>query len=164
MDAFIDIETTGLSADNCDITVIGIYVVNGAYERFTHLVGDEVTVEKLMSALEGVKVIHTYNGSRFDLPFIRSKLGVDLERSFEHCDLMYHCWRRNLFGGLKQVERCLCISRRLAEINGYEAVRLWWRYMNDHDREALDMLLEYNREDVVNLKILKRKLAEPLAL
>jgi uncharacterized protein YprB with RNaseH-like and TPR domain len=72
---------------------------------------------------------------------------------------MYDCWRQNLYGGLKRVERCLCIPRKMTDINGYDAVKLWWRYVNDCDRKALDTLLEYNREDVINLKILKQRLA-----
>jgi uncharacterized protein YprB with RNaseH-like and TPR domain len=36
---------------------------------------------------------------------------------------------------------------------------LWWRYVNDYDRRALAVLLEYNREDVINLKALRAKLA-----
>ena len=35
---------------------------------------------------------------------------------------------------------------------------LWWRYMNDHDKDALALLLEYNREDVMNLKELRFRL------
>jgi hypothetical protein len=38
------------------------------------------------------------------------------------------------------------------------AVRLWWNYVNDKDEGALKTLLEYNREDVVNLKVLREKL------
>ncbi len=71
---------------------------------------------------------------------------------------MHHCWKNHLYGGLKAVERCLGIERNLKEINGYEAVRLWWRYINDYDRLALEKLLAYNNEDVINLKILKDKL------
>jgi uncharacterized protein YprB with RNaseH-like and TPR domain len=160
MEAYLDIETTGLSTDCCEITVIGIYIVTDASERFIHLVGEDITVDNLLLALEGVKVIHTFNGSRFDLPFIKSRLGVDLAQSFEHCDLMYDCWQQKLYGGLKKVERCLCIPRKLADVNGYEAVKLWWRYVNDYDRKALNTLLEYNREDVINLKLLKLRLAE----
>jgi uncharacterized protein YprB with RNaseH-like and TPR domain len=106
-----------------------------------------------------VTMIHTYNGSRFDLPFIYASLGVDLESLFSHYDLMYHCWRCNLFGGLKRVERMLGIPRKLTDISGWDAVRLWWRYVNDYDEHALHTLLEYNREDVVNLKTLKEMLA-----
>jgi len=71
---------------------------------------------------------------------------------------MYHCWKSNLYGGFKAVERQLGIERRLKEVNGYEAVRLWWRYVDDYDEDALSTLLEYNREDVVNLKHLKERL------
>jgi uncharacterized protein YprB with RNaseH-like and TPR domain len=35
---------------------------------------------------------------------------------------------------------------------------LWWRYQIDHDRKALALLLEYNKEDVLNLMVLRRKL------
>jgi uncharacterized protein YprB with RNaseH-like and TPR domain len=34
-------------------------------------------------------------------------------------------------------------------------VRLWWRYVNDYDETALKNLLEYNKEDCINLKVLK---------
>jgi uncharacterized protein YprB with RNaseH-like and TPR domain len=71
---------------------------------------------------------------------------------------MYDCWRQNLRGGLKAVERQLGIERRLKDVNGWEAVKLWWRYVDSFDLEALDRLLEYNREDVVNLKALKARL------
>jgi hypothetical protein len=71
---------------------------------------------------------------------------------------MYNCWKSNLYGGFKAVERQLGIERRLNEVNGYEAVLLWWRYVNDGDKDALSTLLEYNKEDVVNLKHLKERL------
>jgi len=69
-----------------------------------------------------------------------------------------HSRSNNLYGGFKAVERQLGIERRLTEVNGYEAVRLWWRYVNDYNEDALAILLEYNREDVLNLRILKEKL------
>ena len=158
MEAYLDIETTGLSPEASQITVIGIHLDDGLHENFVQLVGDDITPEKLLEALEGVTLIHTYNGSRFDLPFIHSCLGINLEDLFPHYDLMYHCWRCKLFGGLKRVERKLGIARRLTDISGWDAVRLWWRYINDYDERALHTLLEYNREDVVNLKTLKRLL------
>ena len=71
---------------------------------------------------------------------------------------MYNCWNRNLYGGFKAVERQLGIGRKLTEVNGLEAVRLWWRYVNNYDEKALAILLEYNKEDVLNLKTLKEKI------
>jgi len=158
VEAYLDIETTGLSPWYDEITVVGIHICNGAYTSFVQLVGDDITAENILCVLEGVEIIHTYNGSRFDLPFINVKKGIDLGKLFRHCDLMHHCWQRKLYGGFKAVERMLGIERKLTEINGLDAVRLWWRYVNDYDEQALAVLLEYNREDVVNLKALKDRL------
>jgi len=158
IEAYLDIETTGLSPKYCEVTVVGIHLVNQYETRLIQLVGEDATADNILQALEAVNIVYTYNGSGFDLPFINSRLGINLAELFDHCDLMYHCWRSNLYGGFKAVERQLGIERQLKEVNGYEAVRLWWRYVNDYDENALSTLLEYNGEDVINLKHLKEKL------
>ena len=157
-EAYLDIETTGLTPSGCDITVIGIHTCRNGRSRFIQLVGKDITRQSILEALEGVSILYTYNGSRFDLPFIHYRLGVNLAKTFTHVDLMYHCWRKNLYGGLKSVERQLGIKRRLAGIDGYEAVKLWFRYMDSFDLNALNTLLEYNKEDVFNLRSLKDRL------
>ena len=120
--------------------------------------GRDITAENILEALQGVNILYTYNGSRFDLPFIWNCLGINLAKTLTHIDLMYHCWRKNLYGGLKSVERQLGIDRHLTDVDGYEAVRLWWRYLNSCDTDALNKLLQYNAEDVVNLKYIKERL------
>ncbi len=160
-EAYLDIETTGLSPGSEAITVIGIYLVNETESRLVQLVGDEANRDKLMETLAGVHTIYTYNGSRFDLPFINACLGIDLCRHCRHHDLMYDCWRRNLRGGLKGVEIQLCIARETKGITGWDAVKLWWRHKLNGDRDALDLLLKYNGEDVMNLKVLREKLHGP---
>jgi len=157
-EAYLDIETTGLSPANCEITVIGIHICDGDETNFVQLVGRDITADNTLEALNGVGVIHTYNGHRFDLPFIHRKLGINLEELFSHRDLMYDCWKNNLRGGFKAVECQLGIDRNLKGINGYDAVRLWWRYVDAFDLEALNTLLQYNKEDVLNLRALKEKL------
>jgi uncharacterized protein YprB with RNaseH-like and TPR domain len=158
IDAYLDIETTGLSPRYCDITVVGIHLVGGHESRFIQLIGEDVTANNILHVLDGVDTLYTYNGSRFDLPFIYVRLGINLAKLFSHCDLMYHCWRNNLYGGFKGVERQLGIQRRLKEVDGFEAVKLWWKYVNDYDEVALSALLEYNKEDVINLKTLRERL------
>lgn len=154
-EAYLDIETTGLAPSGCEITVVGIYLCRGDDTEFVQLVGRDIAADSILEALGGVDVIYTYNGSRFDLPFIHSQFGINLAELFKHHDLMYDCWKNNLFGGLKAVERRLGIYRKLVEMDGFDAVRLWWKYVDSFDLEALETLLEYNREDVVNLKTLK---------
>jgi hypothetical protein len=159
-DVYLDIETTGLSRFYDYITVIGIYLCNGSQDKLIQLVGEHVTTDNLLKTLEGVSTIYTYNGSRFDLPFINVSLGIDLTSQFHHHDLMYDCWQNYLYGGFKAVERQLGIPRQLEGIGGFEAVLLWWRYQNDDDQNALALLLQYNKEDVVNLKALRERLSE----
>ncbi len=159
IEAYLDIETTGLSPLNDELTVVGVYICNGDETRFVQLVGDDITADKILEALKNVDLILTYNGSRFDLPFINCRLGIDLAQMFKHRDLMLDCWSKNLYGGFKAVEKKLGIKRILSEMNGLEAIKLWWQYINYYDENALDTLLEYNKEDVVNLKTLKERLA-----
>ena len=159
LDAYLDIETTGLSSLYADITVIGTYLVNGNDSKLIQLVGAEASRDKLLDVLDGVHTIYTYNGSRFDLPFIHASLGLDLTNSYYHHDLMYDCWRNNLYGGFKSVEQQLGIPRQLKGIGGLEAIMLWWQYQINGDQNALATLLKYNKEDVVNLKMLRERLS-----
>jgi len=158
LEAYLDIETTGLSATGGEITVIGVHLTDGNSERFVQLIGEEITAGALLAVMEDVEVIYTYNGSRFDLPFIRACLGVDLRERRRHRDLMYDCWRRGLYGGFKAVEARLGICREIKNVSGYDAVILWWKYRNHGSAEALALLLGYNREDVLNLRLLRERL------
>lgn len=156
--AYLDIETTGLSRYDFELTVIGIGLEKGTEIQIIQLMEDDLYEQRLMKVLECADEIYTYNGSRFDLPFIRTQLGVDLSQCFEHRDLMYDCWRYDLKGGLKVVERKLGIERQLKGVDGYVAVQLWWDYVNNGNFDSLQMLLAYNAEDVVNLRVLRKKL------
>jgi hypothetical protein len=71
-----------------------------------------------------------------------------LFRSFPLRRLGYH-------GGLKSIERQLGLQRdgALKQVNGYLAVLLWREYKRGN-RGALDTLIRYNLEDVVNLQYL----------
>lgn len=153
MNVYLDIETSFEGA----ITVAGFYRQD---RGLVQLVNGAISDIAIWQALEGVETICTYNGSRFDLPVIRRRLGLDLGSAFQSHDLMYRCWRYGLFGGLKRVEAQLGIPRHLAAIDGVEAMRLWARYEDGGDEEALRRLLAYNSEDVLNLLVLEARLVE----
>ncbi len=156
--AYLDVETTSLSPYDGELTVVGLLLEQGSYQELTQSVGEEISAKKLLSALSGVHVLYTYNGSRFDLPYIQAKLNVDLTSHCLHHDLMYDCWGKKLYGGLKAVERQLGIDRESVGIDGRMAVQLWWSYRFSGDEKFLKTLLAYNREDVVNLSALRQKL------
>jgi uncharacterized protein YprB with RNaseH-like and TPR domain len=156
--AYLDIETTSLSPFDGELTVVGLYLEDGRKPRLIQLVGNEISATRLDEIMDQVKIVYTYNGERFDLPYIKAKLGLDLTMSRSHRDLMYDCWQRNLYGGLKEVVRQLGIKRETAGIDGTMAVQLWWNYQLYGDERFLKVLLDYNREDVLNLKALRNKL------
>ncbi len=161
MRCYLDIETTGMSWKHEEVTVVGLAIEQGQAMKVIQLVGEAISAARLIESLRGVERIYTYNGSRFDLPFLRRRLGVNLETVFAHRDLMYDCWKHKLKGGLKKVEQTLGIARATQGIDGWMAVRLWWNYVNNQDRQSLRTLLEYNREDVINLRTLREKLSVP---
>lgn len=155
--AYFDIETTGLSRKHCDLTVVG-FALERDGEITVHQQVDYITEDWIVKTLVGVDEMYTYNGSRFDLPFIKEKLALDLKKLVKHTDLMYTCWKQDLKGGLKAVERKIGIKRQLPDVDGFMAVKLWWAYKNRKDNDALKKLLKYNAEDVVNLDMLRKKL------
>ena len=53
------------------------------------------------------------------------------------------------------MEVLLGIGRDSVVVNGRMAPRLWQRWETEGDKEALRLLLEYNREDCVNLELLE---------
>ena len=147
--AFVDVETTGLSIVYDEITVIGLYDL-----RQPRLFIRGQNLQEFPSALEPYKILVTFNGSLFDLPFIRSEFpGIKLPPV--HLDLRFLLQRLGLRGGLKRIEERLGIARseELQGVNGYGATVLWNRYLRG-DRAALRLLLEYNLADILNLKIL----------
>ncbi len=67
-----------------------------------------------------------------------------------HIDLKPLCVNLELKGGLKEVEKVLNLKRP-PHLYG-NPVELWKTFHASGDREYLDLLLEYNREDCENLK------------
>ncbi len=153
---YLDIETTGLSRNRNSITVVGIY--NG--EEVIQLVeGIDLTEDSLSDMIRKTKKIVTFNGKRFDIPFLAHKYpAIDFSR-LEHHDLMYSCWKHGWKGGQKAIEQMLDLSRDSGITSGLEAVRLWKRYQRGCEN-SLKKLLEYNKEDIVNLYHIEKALEE----
>jgi len=51
LEAYLDIETTGLSPKYCEITVVGIHLVNQYETRLIQLVGEDITAVALTCRL-----------------------------------------------------------------------------------------------------------------
>ncbi len=145
--AFVDIETTGLSPNYDYMTVVGIY--DGKKTK-TYVRG--IDLDDVVCEFAKYDFLVTFNGARFDLPFIKHEY-PEIEFNQLHTDLMYPLRRIGYSGGLKPIERTLGITRSedTTGITGFDAVRLWHEYERG-SADALELLLKYNREDIVNLE------------
>ena len=144
--AYFDIETTGLSPDFHDVTVVSVHQ---AGETTTLVKDRDLTDETLRAAFADADVLASFNGAQFDVPFLERSFDIDLDRP--HIDLMYPCRRVDLTGGLKSIERQIGVDRDRPDLSGEDAVRLW-RQADRGDDAALETLIEYNRDDTVNMR------------
>lgn len=146
--AYLDIETTGLGGPSDIITTICLY--DGATIR-TYVNGHNL--DRFSQDIGVYRLLVTYNGKCFDLPFIRSYFGLELDQV--HIDLRYVLAGLGYRGGLKGCERQFGLDRHQLEgVDGFFAVLLWQHYQSTGDRRALETLLAYNIQDTVNLETL----------
>jgi uncharacterized protein YprB with RNaseH-like and TPR domain len=158
--AYLDIETTGLHVYST-ITVVGIYI-NG--EMISLVQGKDLNKKSIQKALKGATMLCTFNGTLFDAPFLENHYPGCIP-DIPHMDLRFVGGQAGFKGGLKSIERQLGIARPedLVGVDGYEAVRLWKRWSRNDDADALDRLVRYNIEDVLNMKPLADILVERLS-
>jgi uncharacterized protein len=145
--AFLDIETTSLSPYEGVVTVV---TVHGAGTSRTFVRGEDL--EELPAYLGRFPVLVTFNGSRFDVPFLQVAF-PHLADPPVHIDLRFVLYRLGLAGGLKRIEATLGLGDRrgVEGIGGLDAVRLWHEYRRGNPA-ALDRLVRYNVADTRNLE------------
>ena len=138
---FLDIETDSYGR----ITVVGI---SNYYNTNTFVKGFNLEKNLLEKELSKYKLLITFNGGAFDLPKLRKQL--QLEVKMPHIDLKPLCVKLDLKGGLKEVEKILNLKRP-GHLYG-NPVELWKAFHASGDREYLQLLVDYNTEDIENLK------------
>ena len=157
---FLDIETTGLS-DYSYLTLIGLF--DGQYTK-TMIRGINFNVKSLKEELRKYKLIITFNGASFDLPYINKRFPDLVPDIIPHWDLRFSCCKIGLSGGLKNIEKALGIRRGkiVKDMNGGDAILLWRKYQATGDEYYLKLLVEYNEEDIINLKQIAEHVYEEL--
>lgn len=152
---FLDIETDTYGR----ITVVGI---SNYYNTNTFVQGLNLEKGLLERELARYKLLVTFNGGAFDLPKLRKQL--QLEVKMPHIDLKPLCVKLELKGGLKEVEKVLNLKRP-PHLYG-NPVDLWKAFHASGDREYLELLVDYNTEDIENLKgvmnVVYRKMKEKI--
>ena len=143
---YLDIETTGLDRYFNDITTIALY---DGHEIKTYVHGQNL--DDFIEDIQKYKVIVTYNGKSFDIPFIENYFNIRLDHA--QIDLRYILHSLGFRGGLKGCERQLDMDRGdLRDVDGFFAVLLWDEYIKTKNQQTLNTLLAYNIQDTVTLE------------
>jgi len=149
--AYLDIETTGMTYSASPITTIAVY--NGSTVA-TYVQGQNL--EDFIGDIRRFKVLVTYNGKCFDIPFLERYFNESLDQA--HIDLRFVLASLGIKGGLKKCEVQLGLDRgSLSDVDGLFAVLLWKEYVRTGNSRALETLLAYNVEDTLNLEYLMVK-------
>ena len=153
----IDIERASF---NGPISVLGWYEPkDGLIECNFFIRGQNLDAEKLRKAFRGHKLLITYNGLYYDVPVIQKEFSDVFPKGIKVLDLYIFAKKLSLNAGLKVLENTLNVQRSdLGNLKRGRTIRLWQRYEKNGDTKALTRLLEYNKQDVVNLYPLAEEL------
>lgn len=163
-----DIETTGLSPNNCQV-IMGALLTSapGGVRVRQFFTEDEGEEEQLLvaykAALDEMDVLVSYNGDGFDFPFLKKRLARHmLSDSFDKVfslDLFSvlhkHSNLREIIPNLKQVtveEYMGLRDSREDTIDGGKSVELFFKYLANQSEELKEIMLLHNRDDVLQLQ------------
>jgi uncharacterized protein len=151
-----DIETTGLSPEDDDITIITTY--RPAARKFGVFVKGQNLAE-FPSTLKPGDVLVGFNNRAFDTPFIVNTFGDQLPRTAQ-ADVRWILYAMGIKGPLKVIEQEEFGIVRPAQIHGFsgdEAVVEWYRWTRTKDPKILRRLLLYSAADTFVLDYLARE-------
>jgi uncharacterized protein len=148
---FLDIETSSSTTIGSYLTVIGLF--DGINTK-TMIRDVNLNIAELKKELVKYKLLITFNGSTFDLPYLNKRY-PGLLPEIPHIDVRHLCSKAGLKGGLKDIEKQLSITRPniiVKRMYGGDPFKLWRMFKGSGDEYYLKLLVEYNEEDVINLK------------
>lgn len=169
---FFDIETTGFAALSTQLYLIGcIYHEDGLWKMRQWFVDDhneEAECLKEFSAfLKNFTTLIHFNGNGFDIPYLtkkyeRYKLNVPFDnlQSIDIYKSLMPYKKLLSLESLKQksVEKLLGIDRE-DKFNGGELIYVYFDYQERKRKEALELLLLHNKEDLIGMTHLLPALA-----
>lgn len=169
---YFDIETTGLSSETSALYLIGlIYYKDDKPFYFGQFAESKIDEKELILEMQKIlaskKILVCYNGSSFDLPFLRKKA--------EHYDISLPLEEKyiidfyRILKPLKQVlqlenrkqftfEQYIGIQRE-ADLSGKELIPLYFSYLkrgDDDKNEIFSKLMKHNEYDLSGLYALTK--------
>lgn len=163
-DLFLDIETTGLSKHYNHIYLIGLgkYIPSSnqvhVWQYFAQTEDEEILIlQEFQKELDQYKSIITFNGNRFDIPFIIERMkhyGLSTEslEKINKRDLYFDfkkAKQKFQLPSLKQksIESFLGITR-IDEMDGGSLIPVYKSYTKEFHSDSEKLLLLHNEDDV----------------
>lgn len=162
---YLDIETSSLDADSGMVVAIGYATGNSTPEiMFVKSFNDEKSViSNIFEKIKDKRIV-TFNGSRFDIPFLIARgLKYDLYLpKIEMVDL--YCWARKFLRlqSRRFHEICLLYDIPHEEISGKEVNELFIKVMSG-DHNAKERIVNHLNQDITALQTFYQKIKPLLA-
>lgn len=157
----LDIEVTRF---NGPIALVGIFPPIDGYpnDHYQSFIKDKnLTKLNLIKAFEGKTMLITFNGISWDVKKIRQEFGNVIPKNILLFDLYLFAKSLGLGASLRTLEFTFGIERLHdpTKRKGI-AIALWKKYQKTHHEASLRELIEYNKQDTINVYILAESLME----
>lgn len=167
--AYLDIETSDLKA-NFGIVLTWCLKYHGDKTIYSSKITkkeifdfdfDKRVVKELLDELKNVDIVVTYNGTNFDIPFIRTralKWNYDFPKygSIAHWDLYFRVKSQ-----FRTHRKSLAVITEFLGIDGKTPIKSeTWFKGTYGDEKSLKAILDHNKADVVILEELYKRIGE----
>jgi uncharacterized protein YprB with RNaseH-like and TPR domain len=166
--AFLDVETTGLSGGTGTyVFLVGLGAfVDGAFHLrqffLADLRGETAMLAAVAEVLERCRALVTFNGRRFDLPLLETRLTLSrlpsVAPGLPHLDLLYPA--RRLYSRrlpscrLAALECALLGVEREDDVPGWAIPALYFEYVRRGETRPLRAVFKHNALDILSLVVL----------
>ncbi|MBQ6735125.1 MAG: ribonuclease H-like domain-containing protein [Lachnospiraceae bacterium] len=158
---FLDIETTGISANNAIVYLIGAAYVEDGQFRLRQFFAEKPESERdilaaFISFASAYQAVLTFNGKRFDIPFLEKRMEVhginSILNRLESVDLFHEISPLKDFLGLSNckltsIENLLGVERE-DKINGRDLIRVYEQFVINQDAESEQAIYLHNADDI----------------
>ena len=159
--AFFDLETTGLASSPLFLIGVMVWSDGGLVTKqfFARDYSEERPIISMFAdCLRGKKMLVSFNGKSFDLPYIRARAaatGVRFAFDGPHLDLLHisrRAWKERLPNcRLQTLESHICGRHRTGDIPGHAIPQAYHDYVRTEDARQMVGALEHNKLDLITL-------------
>ncbi len=158
---YLDLETTGLSM--APLFLVGLMYTERDRLMVDQLFARDYTEEPAVLGFTGAflarfKALVTFNGIRFDMPFLRERMtvaGIDFVETGVHVDLLPLARkvvrRRTPNHKLQTLENYLCRRKRIGDVPGREIPDVYHEFVRTGDASDIAAVFHHNRLDLLTM-------------